>query len=209
MEIKSRQAFMAILKGSIFPVVLGAAVFVMFKLSRARYGMGKDAYTDKIFSAFLVLFITYWVYRIAVVLFGWYAVNVAAKTKTELDDKFVPLFQRMTVTIIWAIGLIMLLSRFGVNINALVATLGVGSLAIALAAQDTIANIISGFLLMIDRPFSIGDDIKLPSGERVRVIEIGVRRSKFVLEDEAIVIVPNLELSKSKIINYTYKGAKK
>ncbi|MFH1848359.1 MAG: mechanosensitive ion channel domain-containing protein, partial [Candidatus Omnitrophota bacterium] len=78
-------------------------------------------------------------------------------------------------------------------------------LAIALAAQDTIANIIAGFLIMIDNPFSIGDCIKLPSGEKVKVLDIGIRRSKFESEDGAMVIVPNLELSKSKIINYTYK----
>ena len=77
-------------------------------------------------------------------------------------------------------------------------------MAIALAAQDTIANIISGFMIMVDRPFRIGDRVKIPSGEVVDVLEIGVRRSKFLSQEKAIVIVPNLELSKSKIINYTY-----
>ncbi len=96
------------------------------------------------------------------------------------------------------------MSHFGININALVAALGVSSLAIALAAQDTIANLIAGFLIMIDRPFKIGDRIKLPTGEMVDVLDIGIRRSKFLSEDKAIVIVPNLDLSKKKIVNYTY-----
>ena len=86
----------------------------------------------------------------------------------------------------------------------LIASLGVGSLAIALAAQDTIANIIAGFLIMVDRPFRIGDEIKLPSGEKVKVLDIGIRRSKFLSEENAIIIMPNLELSKSKIVNFTY-----
>jgi len=73
-----------------------------------------------------------------------------------------------------------------------------------LAAQDTIANIISGFMIMIDSPFRIGDKIKIPSGEVVKVLDIGVRRSEFLSEDKAIIIVPNLDLSKSKIVNYTY-----
>ena len=98
----------------------------------------------------------------------------------------------------------MILPLYGVNINALIAALGVGSLAIALAAQDTIANIIAGFLIMIDRPFRIDDKIKLPSGEIVKVLDIGIRRSKFLFEDNAIIIVPNLDLSKSKIVKYTY-----
>jgi small-conductance mechanosensitive channel len=115
------------------------------------------------------------------------------------------LFKRVTDIFIWIIALIILLSRFGVNISALIATLGVSSLAIALAAQDTIANVIAGFLIMIDRPFCVGDEIKLPSGEKVRVLDIGIRRSKFSGDEKAIIIVPNLDLSKSKIINYTYE----
>ncbi len=104
---------------------------------------------------------------------------------------------------IWVIAFLIILPLYGVNINALIATLGISSLAIALAAQDTIANIISGFLIMVDTPFVEGDKIKLPSGEIVEVLDIGVRRSKFLAEDKAIVIVPNVDLSKKKIVNYT------
>ena len=114
------------------------------------------------------------------------------------------MFKHVARILVWAIGLIITLSHLGVNINALITTLGVSSLAIALAAQDTISNIIAGFLIMVDRPFRIGDEIQLPSGEKVRVLSIGVRRSRFLNADKAIVIMPNLELSKSKIVNFTY-----
>ena len=135
----------------------------------------------------------------------WYALNIAAKTETKFDDEFLPLLRRIANIFIWVIAFLMILTNFGVNVNAIVAALGVTSLAIALAAQDTIANIIAGFLIMIDRPFRIGDEIKLPTGERVRTLDIGVRRSRFVnLDDRSIVIVPNLDLSKSKVTNYTY-----
>ena len=201
----SRRIWVVVFKESILTLIIGAAIFVLFWLVYETYGIWHKKYLDKIFISLLILFITYWVFKITSAIFGWYAVNIAAKTKTELDDKFIPLFKRIAVTIIWAIGLLVLLSKIGININAFIATLGVGSLAIALAAQDTIANIIAGFLIMIDRPFCVGDNIRLPSGEKVKVLDIGVRRSKFLSEDKAIIIVPNLELSKSKIINYTYK----
>jgi len=200
----SRKAWISLLKGSILPVIIGTVIFALFWFVYERYSTHYKEYLDKIFVGFLIIFITYWVFKIAVALFNWYAVNIAAKTATKLDDKFIPLFKRIAVTIIWTIGFIILLSRLGVNISALVATLGVGSLAVALAAQDTIANIIAGFLIMIDSPFSIGDTIRLPSGEKVEVLDIGIRRSKFLSEDKGIIIMPNLELSKSKIINYTY-----
>ncbi len=204
MAIKmAKKAWIFVFRGSIGPLIIGVAVFTLFWFIYERYGTLYAEYLDKIFAIFLIFFITYWVFKVAVALLNWYAVTIAARTKTSLDDKFIPLFKRIIVTIIWVIGLIILLSRLGVNINALVATLGVSSLAIALAAQDTIANIIAGFLILVDRPFCVGDDIKLPSGERVKVLDIGIRRSKFISEDKAVVIMPNLELSKSKIVNYT------
>jgi len=135
---------------------------------------------------------------------SWYAQKFASKTTAVIDDKLVPLFKHAAKVLIWVIVLMLALPIYGINISALIATLGVGSLAIALAAQDTIANIISGFMIMIDRPFGIGDKIKLSSGELVEVLEIGVRRSKFLAQDKGVVIMPNLELSKSKIINYSY-----
>ncbi len=200
----SKKAWVVIFKGSIVPLIAGGVIFALFRLASEKYTAGDKEYLDKTFVSLLILFITYWAFKIAVVLFNWYAVNIAARTKTELDDKFIPLFKRITVTIIWAVGLIVLLDRIGVNINAFVAALGVGSLAIALAAQDTIANIIAGFLIMVDRPFSVGDKIQLPSDEKVEVLDIGIRRSRFLAENKAIIIVPNLELSKSKIVNFTY-----
>ncbi|MGB2706495.1 MAG: mechanosensitive ion channel domain-containing protein [Candidatus Omnitrophota bacterium] len=150
-----------------------------------------------------IMCIAFIAHRIADAILGWYKENIAAKTKTRLDDKLIPILRRTLKVTIWVIAFLVILPFYGVNINALIAALGVSSLAIALAAQDTIANIIAGFLIMVDTPFTEGDRIKLPSGEVVEVLDIGVRRSKFLSEDKAIVIVPNVDLSKSKIVNYT------
>jgi small-conductance mechanosensitive channel len=133
----------------------------------------------------------------------WYGATVAAKTETRLDDELLPFVRRCFAVLIGILALLLILPLYGVNISALIATLGVSSLAVALAAQDTIANIIAGFMIMVDRPFRVGDRIKIPSGEEVTVLEIGVRRSKFLF-DKAIIIVPNTELSRHKIVNFTY-----
>lgn len=158
----------------------------------------------KIILTLFIASIAFMIQRIMGGIALWYKENIAAKTSTKLDDQLIPIFRRTIKIVIWIIALLIILPLYGINISALIATLGVGSLAIALAAQDTIANIISGFMIMIDRPFRINDRIKLPSGELVKVLDIGIRRSKFLAEDQAIIIVPNLELSKSKIVNYTY-----
>jgi len=127
----------------------------------------------------------------------------------RLDDELIPLIRRTANVIIWVVALLVTLPLYGVNISALITALGVTSLAIALAAQDTIANVIAGFLIMVDRPFREGDSMKLPSGEKVIALEIGVRRSRFLAEDGSIIIVPNLDLSKSKIVNFTYGEERK
>ena len=195
-------------KKSLLPAIIGLLLgsLYTFYILRVKY-LISEIWKAKIGHAFfaLGLIITvYWLQRAAGAFFDWYRQNVASRTKTTLDEQFVPLSAKLTDVILWVTALIILLSRFGININALIATLGVGSLAIALAAQDTIANLIAGFLIMVDRPFKIGDRIKLPTGEMVEVLEIGTRRSKFLSEDKAIIIVPNLDLSKKKIVNYTY-----
>ena len=158
----------------------------------------------KIIGTIFVIIITFFIQNVSGAILSWYRENIALKTETTLDDELIPLFKRVITIIIWCIALLIILPIYGINISALIAALGVASLAIALAAQDTIANIIAGFLIMIDRPFKVGDRIKIPSGEIVKVLNIGVRRSKFLSDDKAIIIVPNLDLSKSKIVNYTY-----
>lgn len=152
------------------------------------------------------LIVTYWIQTIFNVFIAWYKNNIAQRTKTEIDDKFLPLFAKGISLVIWIIFLIIILGYFGININALLATLGVGSLAVALAAQDTIANLIAGFLIMLDQPFLIGDTITLPSGEIVKVLDIGIRRSKFSDKEGKIIFVPNTMLSNNKIINHSYKA---
>ncbi len=158
----------------------------------------------KYISTIFIICVSFIIQRVVGAILEWYKESIAVKTKSQLDDRLIPILRRTLKVVIWAIAFLVILPLYGVNINALIATLGISSLAVALAAQDTIANIIAGFLIMVDAPFKIGDKIKLPTGEVVEVLDIGVRRSRFLSEDKAIVIVPNLNLSKSKIVNYTY-----
>lgn len=197
-----------VLKRAALPVVLLAAAvaaYAFYEVGLAE-GVAPQVHLSvrKGFKAAVILSVAFVLQRVTGAVYLWYRTRVADRTQTRLDDELVPLMRRVTTIAIWVVALLVVLPLFGVNISALITTLGVTSLAIALAAQDTIANIIAGFLIMIDRPFRLGDRIKLPSGELVAVLDIGVRRSRFLADDGSIVIVPNLDLSKSKIVNYTY-----
>lgn len=204
----SKRVSWEILKKSLLPVVIFLSVILFYVFYNAKIAPGLSEQLrqnlKKILGTVFIVSITFIIQRIAAGIFSWYRENIASKTSTRLNDELIPILRRVSKIIIWIIALLVILPFYGINISALIATLGVGSLAIALAAQDTIANIIAGFLIMVDRPFRIGDKIKLPSGEIVKVLDIGVRRSKFLSDDKAIIIVPNLDLSKSKIVNYTY-----
>jgi small-conductance mechanosensitive channel len=87
-------------------------------------------------------------------------------------------------------------------VSSLVAALGVGSLAIGLAAQQTIGNMIAGFVLLVDRPFRPGDRIRLATGESGEVLDVGVRSTRIRLGDRNLLIVPNTELANSRVLNY-------
>jgi len=185
-------------------IVLGIFYGKILSIIKLHVGVDFHNLIGHAFFVAVTLFIASSLHMMIRMGFRLYSRRFTSSTKTTLDEEFLPLFRRLFAIVLWTITLIIILNHFGVNISALVAALGVASLAIALAAQDTISNIIAGFLIMIDRPFRVGDRIKLPTGEMVEALAIGIRRSQFKAEDGAIVIVPNLDLSKSKIINYTY-----
>jgi len=193
----------------IFLPLVGLAILFAFYgtyMTKVREGVriGWHGILDKAFFVAAIALLAYWITSVTGAFLQWYGDKMAERTHTTLDDDFMPLMRKLAGIVIWVIALVVILNYLGVSITAMLATLGVGSLAIALAAQDTIANVIAGFLIVIDRPFRLGDRIMLPTGEKVEVLRIGNRRSKFRAEDGSIVIVPNVDLSKSKIVNYTY-----
>ena len=159
---------------------------------------------DGAFYVLGVFIIAVMIVRIISTLLSWYATNIASRTETTLDDEFIPLADRGVKIVGYILALLIVLEHFEINIMGLVTVLGVGSLAIALAAQETIANMIGGFVLMIDRPFRVGDRVRLDTGTTVIVNQIGIRSTKFRTFDNSLIIVPNAELMKSTVHNLTY-----
>ncbi len=128
-----------------------------------------------------------------------------AKHASETINKaLLPLLNKLTIIVVLFIAAVITLGHFGINVSSLLVFLGGGSVAIALAAQETLANMIAGFVIMIDRPFRVGDRIKLPSGEIGDVYEIGLRSTSILDFDNNLIISPNTELTKAKIINFSY-----
>ena len=102
-----------------------------------------------------------------------------------------------------------LLEFFGISITAVTAVLGLGGLALSLAAQDTIADFISGIIILIDQPFRVGDRIQVDKVDTWGdVVEIGMRSTKILTRDNRLVIIPNSTIGSSAVVNYTFPDSR-
>jgi len=106
--------------------------------------------------------------------------------------------------VVLILGLLILLDTFGISITPLIASLGIGSLAVALALQPTLENFFAGVQIVIDKPFMVGQFIKLDSGEEGYVHKIGWRSVWVRLLANNVVIIPNKVMLNTKLLNYYY-----
>lgn len=130
-------------------------------------------------------------------------------TKAEMDGGQLAdatgratLYRKVTNFAILVLGGLYILRALDIDISPLLAGGAIGGLAIGLALQDTLSNTFAGFYLTADRPFRVGDFIKLESGEEGFVDEIGWRNTKVKLFSNNLIIIPNSKLSQSTILNY-------
>ena len=112
------------------------------------------------------------------------------------------LILRLVRYVVVIIAFLTIADQLGVDITSLVAGLGIAGLALSFAAQDTIANVISGVAILIDRPFKQGDMISL-GDLNARVGEIRLRTTVLTTFDNETVVVPNKELAQQRVVNYT------
>ena len=122
------------------------------------------------------------------------------KRRFYLDSHKVSMVQKTTNGLVWAIGIIIALSNVGVKLGALLGTLGVGGIAFALAAQDTIKNVFGGFTILTDGTFRIGDRIKVDAYDG-HVEDIGIRSTRIRMLDKRLAIIPNYKIVEGAVEN--------
>ena len=151
---------------------------------------------DNAYSILIVLDITWFFGRLFSSLLQVYW----GKQSNGQANKMMPIIKRTILVIVWLIGIVMALSNVGVNISALLGTLGIGGIAFALAAQDTVKNVFGAFTILTDKPFSIGDTIRVDSYEGT-VVDVGVRSTKIMNYDKRIITFPNYKITDTSIVN--------
>jgi MscS family membrane protein len=131
-----------------------------------------------------------------------YLVSHARKTDSKLDDQLSPLFSKalkVTIAIIYTLWVI---QEFGYNISAVLAGLGIGGLAVALALQDTLANLFGSIFIILDRPFRVGDRIVVDNVDGI-VEEVGFRSTRIRTLTKTLVSIPNKIVATVKVDNIT------
>jgi small-conductance mechanosensitive channel len=170
-------------------------------------------FLEKIFHAFLIILLAIPAKDFILILLTYLEEKVAQKTKTKIDNIIFDLLKKFAGAVIYATAVILALDILGVNVMPFVAGAGVAGIAIGFAAKDTLSNLIAGVLLIIDRPFEIGDRIEVwsaPSGSATwgDVLDIGLRATKIKTTDNIVIIIPNNEIMKRDIVNYTIISSK-
>ncbi len=129
-------------------------------------------------------------------LIKFYASRIdAALPVTSLIQNIIRIF-------VFSIGALIILNSLGISITPILATLGVGGLAVALALQDTLSNLFAGFHITVAKQIRIGDYIKLETGEEGYVVDINWRSTKIKMLPNNIVLIPNDKLNKAIVTNY-------
>jgi MscS family membrane protein len=186
------------------PVLFGIALFAIWIATKR---LNLDANFEKIifvsYQILIVLNVTWFVARLVNALIEEYWIPKTGEGKIgRLDSHLISIIRRTILTVIWAIGAVMALNSIGVDVRALLGGLGIGGLAFALAAQDTIKNIFGGITIFTDRPFRIGDRVKVDKFEGF-VEDIGIRSTRIRTLEKRLVTIPNFKMVDAPIENIT------
>ncbi len=156
----------------------------------------------------IVIWCVIWYLLLLTREFSDYFVKRAAKTESKVDDMIVPLISGIVKVLLVAIGLLLVLQNLGFSITSLVAGLGIGSAAIALAAKDTLANFFGSLVVFFDHPFDIGDWISL-NGVEGTVEEIRLRTTIIRTAENSVIMMPNQMLTNTYIDNFERRKCRK
>lgn len=130
--------------------------------------------------------------------------GLAQKANSKLDQQVAPLATKSLKVIVLVIGVLVILQNFGVNVTALLAGLGLGGVAIAFAAQDTVANVFGTITILLDSPFKVGERIKVQDVEGT-VEEVGFRSTRIRTITNTLVTLSNSVMAKEKIENFSQR----
>jgi len=186
---------------------ISSIVFYVILVLGVKYGLQyfelkTDIYNNLI-NTLLIIIVAVLLIRIINNFFKHWAEEWKYKTKTTTDERIIPLLQKVLKAVVIILAVIFIFSAWSINISPLLATAGIAGLAIGLAVKDSLANILGGLQLVLDKTFKVGDKVELESGEMGVIMDIGLRSTKLKTYDNEVIFIPNGSLANAKIKNFT------
>ena len=142
-----------------------------------------------------------WLGHRLVEMISYFFQQKSLETENKFDDILIPLLTKTTFVLLYILGTIFVVHSFAIDITGIIAGLGIGGLAFAFAAKDTLANFFGSIMLVLDRPFDIGDFIKSGNIEGI-VEEVGFRSTKIRAFDDSVTTISNGILANQAIDNF-------
>ncbi|WP_232616869.1 mechanosensitive ion channel family protein [Treponema primitia] len=189
-----------IIDGIRLPLVIGVTLGgIHLGLKQLGMSPGVSLWTDRILYILLILFFSLGINRIFGAIVDHYVPGKGGallKGETSLQ----PLLRNFFTTLVWIIAAVLVLRVLGYNISALLAGLGLGGAALALASKDTLSNFFGSITVFVDKPFRLGDRIKIGDYDGV-ITEIGIRTARLRTLENRTVVIPNSLFAATPIEN--------
>jgi MscS family membrane protein len=191
------------------PVVFGVVIMgIWFSLKLLNTSETAQTVISTAYYILIVFDVAWFVSRILDALIRRYIEPMVQHSNSKLDDQLLPIIQKGLKIGLWIMALLIALNNAGYNVGAVLASLGIGGIAFAMAAKDTIANLFGSFTIFVDKPFTVGERVLL-SGYDGFVREIGVRSTRLETLNGRMVTLPNSQVANECIENITSEPCRK
>jgi MscS family membrane protein len=167
-----------------------------------------DNFMSKVYYILITFNVAWLITRLFDALVKEYLAPRVSGTDSDLDDQLLPIARKGVKVTVWAIAIVVGLNNAGYDVGALIAGLGLGGLAFAMAAKDSVANLFGGFTVFTDKPFTIHDRIVV-NGFDGTVEEIGIRSTRLKTLAGRIVTIPNAVFANEAIENISSEPGRK
>src|SRR3989441_1807886 len=196
-RMRAPDALAAFLKAVRGPSLLWAVVVAIWlAIEVSELPRRITAQLEVAFQVALILSVTFTLASVVATLIG------LASERRALGGPVTGLAQTASRVTVLVVGVLVLLSVLGIHVTPILTALGVGGLAVALALQDSLANLFAGMHLLADKPIRVGDYVKIADTTEVYVVDIGWRSTRIRMLQNTVVVVPNKKVAESIITNY-------
>lgn len=188
----------------VFVVLIGAS----FAIKQLVFPEWLDIWLNRVVYIAVTINFTWLISRLFDALIREYIVPLTEKTESDFDDQIIPIARKGIRSMIWILGIILALNNAGYDVAALLAGLGLGGLALAMAAKDTVSNIFGGITVFTDKPFKVYDRVKINGYDGI-VEEVGIRSTRIRTLEGRIITVPNHYFTDNILENVSSEPSRK